>query len=158
VALLAGRSADLGDVMLDMDGVTPFRRQVYEAARAIPAGLAVGYADLARRIGAPDATRAIGRALAHNPFPIVVPCHRVLVAGGKVGGFSAAGGVTMKVAMLAAERTSAPWIGRTRLAPPKRTCVLRDFLAPRSARCATLPREVPPAHCHGERWRPTEPP
>ena len=103
VALLAGEARDLSTVPLDMDDVPPFHRRVYEVARGIPAGATVSYRDIAARIGAPRAARAVGQALGRNPFPIIVPCHRVLAAGGKIGGFSAHGGATTKLRMLAAE-------------------------------------------------------
>ena len=102
-ALLRGEASDLSAVALDMDGVPEFHRRVYEAARTIPPGKTLSYGDIARRCGAPGAARAVGQALGRNPFPIVVPCHRVLAAGGKIGGFSAQGGVATKRRMLAIE-------------------------------------------------------
>jgi O-6-methylguanine DNA methyltransferase len=107
--LLRGEAVDLGDVRLDMNGVPVFRRQVYEAARAIAPGTTVSYGELATNVGAPGAARAVGQALGRNPFPIVVPCHRVLAARGKSGGFTAPGGVTTKLRMLSIEgRPDAP--------------------------------------------------
>jgi len=103
VALLRGEASDLSTVALDMDGVPEFHRRVYDAARAIPPGGTLSYGDIARRVGAPGAARAVGQALGRNPFPIVVPCHRVLAAGGKIGGFSAQGGVATKRRILAIE-------------------------------------------------------
>lgn len=103
VALLRGEESDLSMVALDMEGVPEFHRRVYEAARTIPPGKTLSYGDIARRVGAPGAARAVGQALGRNPFPIVVPCHRVLAAGGKIGGFSAQGGVATKRRMLAIE-------------------------------------------------------
>jgi methylated-DNA-[protein]-cysteine S-methyltransferase len=103
VALLRGEASDLSTIALDMDGVPEFHRRVYDAARAIPPGETLSYGDIARRVGAPGAARAVGQALGRNPFPIVVPCHRVLAAGGKIGGFSAQGGVATKRRMLAIE-------------------------------------------------------
>src|SRR5262245_14106928 len=91
VALLQGEARDLSTIVLDMSGVSPFHRQVYELARAIPPGATISYGELAARIGEPGAARAVGHALGRNPFPIIVPCHRVLAAGGKPGGFSARG-------------------------------------------------------------------
>jgi O-6-methylguanine DNA methyltransferase len=102
-ALLRGEASDLSTVALDMDDVPEFHRRVYEAARTIPPGETLSYGDIARRVGAPRAARAVGQALGRNPFPIVVPCHRVLAAGGRIGGFSAQGGVTTKRRMLAIE-------------------------------------------------------
>jgi methylated-DNA-[protein]-cysteine S-methyltransferase len=103
VALLRGEASDLAGVALDMDQVPEFHRRVYDAARTIPPGETLSYGDIARRVGAPGAARAVGQALGRNPFPIVVPCHRVLAAGGKIGGFSAQGGVATKRRMLAIE-------------------------------------------------------
>jgi methylated-DNA-[protein]-cysteine S-methyltransferase len=103
VALLRGEASDLSSVALDMNGVPEFHRRVYDAARTIPPGETLSYGDIARRVGAPGAARAVGQALGRNPFPIVVPCHRVLAAGGKIGGFSAQGGVATKRRMLAIE-------------------------------------------------------
>jgi len=103
VALLRGEASDFSTIALDMDEVPAFHRRVYEAARAIPAGMTLSYGDIAARVGAPGAARAVGQALGRNPFPIIVPCHRVLAAGGKIGGFSAQGGVATKRRMLAIE-------------------------------------------------------
>ena len=104
-ALLRGEASDLSTVALDMDGVPPFHRRVYEVARAIPPGATFSYGEVAARLGAPGSARAVGQALGRNPFAIVVPFHRVLAAGGKVGGFSANGGVTTKLRLLAIEGT-----------------------------------------------------
>jgi methylated-DNA-[protein]-cysteine S-methyltransferase len=101
--LLDGKTVDLSTIYLDMEGVPPFHRQVYEAARAVAPGTTLTYGEIATRIGAPGAARAVGQALGKNPFPIVVPCHRVLAAGGKMGGFTATGGVNTKARMLALE-------------------------------------------------------
>lgn len=102
-ALLRGERVDLGDVELDMDGVAPFHRQVFELARGIPAGTTSTYGEIAARLGDPGSARAVGEALARNPFPMVVPCHRVLAASGKLGGFSAHGGAATKRRMLIIE-------------------------------------------------------
>ena len=101
--LLEGRLFDLSGIELDQRTIAPFQRRVYAAARAIPAGQTVTYGELARRIEAPTASRAVGQALGHNPFVIIVPCHRVLAAGGRPGGFSASGGVVTKMKLLAIE-------------------------------------------------------
>ncbi len=106
-ALLRGEPSDLGRIPLDMSGVPPFHRRVYEAARSIGPGVTVSYGALAERLGSPGSARAVGQALGRNPFAIVVPCHRVLAAGGRVGGFSAAGGVVTKLRMLAIESAEA---------------------------------------------------
>ena len=108
VALLQGEAIDLSAVALDMEHVPPFERRVYEVARTIPPGATLAYGDIAARLGAPGEAREVGQALGQNPFPIVVPCHRVLAAGGKVGGFSANGGIATKLRLLTIEgaRTS----------------------------------------------------
>ncbi len=107
VALLRGEARDLSKIALDMEQVPPFHRRVYETARTIPAGTTLAYGEIARRIGSPDSARAVGQALGRNPFAIIVPCHRVLAAGGKVGGFTANGGVTTKLRLLTLEGADA---------------------------------------------------
>lgn len=103
-ALLQGEHDDLADLPLDFDGVPAFHRRVYELARAIPPGEVLTYGEVARRLGEPGASRAVGQALGHNPFAPVVPCHRVLAAGGRSGGFSAEGGALTKLRMLEIEK------------------------------------------------------
>jgi methylated-DNA-[protein]-cysteine S-methyltransferase len=103
VALLGGQAVDLSSVVLDMDRVPAFDRRVYQAARQIPPGSTLTYGEVAARVGAPGEARAVGQALARNPFAIVVPCHRVVAAGGGLGGFSAHGGTTTKRRMLSIE-------------------------------------------------------
>jgi methylated-DNA-[protein]-cysteine S-methyltransferase len=104
--LLSGDPVDLNFIELDMRDNAPFARRVYEAARTIPPGRTQSYGEIARRLGSPGAARAVGQALGHNPYAIIVPCHRVLAAGGRSGGFSANGGVTTKLRMLAIERAN----------------------------------------------------
>src|ERR1700686_5623853 len=101
--LLAGKPKDLSDVGLDLDGVPEFNRGVYDIARTIPPGKTMTYGDIAKRLGGVELSRDVGQALGRNPCPIVVPCHRVLAAGGKPGGFSANGGVGTQLKMLAIE-------------------------------------------------------
>ena len=103
LGLLAGEHFDLRDLRLDERHVSFFERRVYQAAREIPIGQTVTYGELARRIGAPAAARAVGRALGRNPFVIIVPCHRILAAGGRPGGFSAHGGLVTKRRLLSIE-------------------------------------------------------
>ncbi|HEU4732007.1 MAG TPA: MGMT family protein [Kofleriaceae bacterium] len=98
-----GEPTALDEIVLDMTDVPAFHREVYEAARRIPSGQTVSYGALATRLGRPGAARAIGQAMGKNPFPIVVPCHRVLAANHATGGFSAHGGVATKARLLAAE-------------------------------------------------------
>ena len=103
VALLDGEPADLSSVALDLTDVPEFNRNVYEIARTIAPGKTLTYGDIAKQLGGVQLSRDVGQALGRNPCPIVVPCHRVLAAGGKPGGFSANGGVTTKLKMLAIE-------------------------------------------------------
>ncbi len=106
-ALLEGEPVDLSAVTLDLSRVPVFARSVYEVARTIPPGETLTYGEIAERIGARGEARAVGQALGRNPYPIVVPCHRVVAAGGKTGGFSARGGVATKLRLLDIERTHA---------------------------------------------------
>ncbi|HJP77343.1 MAG TPA: MGMT family protein [Pseudonocardiaceae bacterium] len=103
IALLADGRAELRDIPLDMSGLPAFDQRVYRAAQTIPAGRTITYGGIASMIGSPGSAREVGRALGRNPFAIVVPCHRVVAAGGRTGGFSATGGVRTKLALLAAE-------------------------------------------------------
>jgi methylated-DNA-[protein]-cysteine S-methyltransferase len=102
-ALLRGESRDLAGLRLDMRGLPDFHRRVFEVARSIRPGATSTYGEIATRLGSRGLSRAVGQALGRNPFPLVVPCHRVLAAGGRVGGFSAAGGITTKLRLLAIE-------------------------------------------------------
>jgi len=108
VALLCGERVDLSAVPLDMTGIDKFDRDVYVAAREIPAGDTRTYGEIAKRLGRPEAARDVGVALARNPFAIVVPCHRVVAANGKTGGFSAGGGVATKLKLLGIEGGMGP--------------------------------------------------
>lgn len=102
-ALLRGDRADLTDIPLAMDTVPRFHRLVYELVRTVPPGSTLTYGEVASRLGYPGAARAVGQAMGSNPFAPVVPCHRVLAAGGKPGGFSSTGGVATKRRMLELE-------------------------------------------------------
>jgi methylated-DNA-[protein]-cysteine S-methyltransferase len=102
-ALLRGERTDLAFVPLDMEGLPDFHRRVYDVARTIPPGATMTYGEIAARIGDPGSARAVGQALGRNPIPVIVPCHRVLAAGGRRGGFSAPGGTTTKLNLLAIE-------------------------------------------------------
>ena len=112
-AVMAGQTLDLAFVELDERGIDQFRQAVYTATRAIPPGSTVTYGEIARAIGRPDGARDVGAALASNPFPIVVPCHRVVGANGKLTGFSAPGGLATKRRML--ELEGAPGYGQQTL-------------------------------------------
>ena len=104
VALTSGEARDLSFIRLDLGAVGDFERRVYEAAREIRAGETATYGEIARQIGEPGAAQAVGRALGRNPVAIIVPCHRVLAADGKTGGFSAHGGVETKLRLLSIEK------------------------------------------------------
>jgi len=108
VALLRGERIDLADIAVDMASIPAFERQVYVAAREIPAGATKTYGEIAKRIGHPMQAREVGVALARNPFAIVVPCHRVVAANGKTGGFSAGGGIKTKLKLLGIEGGAGP--------------------------------------------------
>jgi methylated-DNA-[protein]-cysteine S-methyltransferase len=103
VRLLDDGVGDLAEVPLNMSAVPDFDRRVYEVVRAIPPGETRTYGEVAAELGAPGAAQAVGQAMGHNPFPPIVPCHRVLAAGRRVGGFSARGGPRTKVRMLETE-------------------------------------------------------
>jgi methylated-DNA-[protein]-cysteine S-methyltransferase len=103
VALLDGERLDLRDIVLDEFALDDFRRRVYAATRELGPGQTATYGEVARGIGAPGAARAVGAALGQNPYPIVVPCHRVLAADGSLHGFSAPGGITTKRRLLELE-------------------------------------------------------
>ena len=107
-ALLRGEKRDLREVQLDDGHVPPLAVQVYAISRAIPPGQTLTYGDIAKRLGDISLSRAVGQALGANPWPIVVPCHRILAAGGRKGGFSAPGGADTKLRMLEIEGALAP--------------------------------------------------
>jgi methylated-DNA-[protein]-cysteine S-methyltransferase len=108
MGLLRGEARDLSEISLDMTLLPGFDRRVYEIARTIAPGETLSYGDIARRLGEPDAARDVGQALGRNPFPIIVPCHRVVATGGKLGGFSARGGTATKRRLLAIDGAHAP--------------------------------------------------
>lgn len=103
VALLGGEPRDLTHVTLDTEDMADFNRRVYDIARTIPPGATLSYGEIAERLGDRALARDVGQALGQNPIPIIVPCHRVLAAGGKTGGFSAPGGVVTKLRLLTIE-------------------------------------------------------
>ncbi|WPE22204.1 methylated-DNA--[protein]-cysteine S-methyltransferase [Shinella zoogloeoides] len=103
----AGEEADFTDVPLDLAGQSEFFRAIYDAARRVHWGETTTYGTIARDLGAgPEGAREVGQAMAKNPVALIIPCHRVLAAGNKVGGFSAPGGASSKVKMLALEGIS----------------------------------------------------
>lgn len=103
VALLRGERPDIGDVAMDFGDLPEFNLKVYDVARAIPAGETMTYGEIAERLGDKLLARDVGAALGQNPIPLIMPCHRVLAAGGKTGGFSASGGVVTKLRLLTIE-------------------------------------------------------
>jgi methylated-DNA-[protein]-cysteine S-methyltransferase len=98
-----GEPVEFSDVAVDLDGVDAFRRAIYDAARQLKFGEFTTYGDLAARSGHPGLARETGQALGANPAPLIIPCHRILAAGGRIGGFSAPGGSATKQKMLALE-------------------------------------------------------
>jgi methylated-DNA-[protein]-cysteine S-methyltransferase len=102
---LAGEPVDFAAVAVDLSGVDPYRRRLYETMRSLAWGETTTYGELARRLGSTDweGARDVGEAMGRNPVPVVIPCHRVLAAGGKLGGFSAHGGAATKARLLALE-------------------------------------------------------
>jgi methylated-DNA-[protein]-cysteine S-methyltransferase len=99
----AGKAEQFDDVPLDLSHLTAFQRKVVSKCRQISRGKTRSYGDLAARVGAPGAARAVGSVMAKNRFPIIIPCHRVVGAGKSLGGFSAEGGLDLKRRMLALE-------------------------------------------------------
>ena len=100
---LAGKLDPLLDVSIDMPGVTDFDRDVYDFSRRIPPGATRTYGEVAKGIGKPGMQQAVGKALGQNPIPLIVPCHRIVAAGGRSGGFSAPGGIATKSRLLQIE-------------------------------------------------------
>ena len=106
--LFEGEPDDLTGIALDTAGVPEFNRRVFAVTRTIPPGETLSYGEVAARIGERSAAQAVGRALGSNPFPIIVPCHRVVAADGRLTGFSAPGGIDTKRRMLEIEGAMAP--------------------------------------------------
>jgi methylated-DNA-[protein]-cysteine S-methyltransferase len=102
-ALLSGERRDLSNVVIDNDNVPEFNAKVYAIVRQIPPGQTLTYGEVAEKLGDKSLARAVGQAMGQNPCPIVMPCHRVLAASGKSGGFSAPGGVVTKLTLLTIE-------------------------------------------------------
>jgi methylated-DNA-[protein]-cysteine S-methyltransferase len=107
-AFLGGEKDDFADFALDWRTVGAFDRAVYREAQAIPAGETITYGTLAARLGDPGRAQAVGQALGRNPWPIVVPCHRITAADGRMGGFSAPGGTATKLKLLELEGALRP--------------------------------------------------
>ena len=124
-AYYSGRRTDF-TVKVDLSDVPDFRRAVLEACRKVPFGRTATYADLARAVGRPGATRAVGSAMSHNPLPLVIPCHRILRSDGSLGGFSSPRGAAEKQRMLRLESprpmsTDRRRVGRARAAVTQRS-------------------------------------
>ena len=101
-----GEETDFSQFGLDLDGQDEFFKRVYAMARRVKWGQTTTYGTIAKEMqGGPEMARDVGQAMARNPIPLIIPCHRVLAAGGKLGGFSAPGGVSSKTRMLALEGT-----------------------------------------------------
>jgi methylated-DNA-[protein]-cysteine S-methyltransferase len=118
---LAGQPVDFSTIAVDLGGVDDFRQKLYAALREIGFGRTTTYGELAKQLGSTDweGARDVGEAMGRNPMPIVIPCHRVLAAGGKLGGFSAYGGTTTKQKLLALEGVSLDKSPPQALAPPR---------------------------------------
>ena len=99
---MTGERVDFYATAVDLAGVAAFQRQLYEVLRSVGWGQTTTYGELARRLGLPDA-RDVGQAMGKNPVPVIIPCHRVLAAGNRIGGFSAPGGTFTKERLLALE-------------------------------------------------------
>lgn len=103
VALLRGEARDLTGIVIDNSDTPAFNAQVYAITRTVPPGATITYGEIAEQLGDKMLARDVGQALGDNPCPLVMPCHRVLAAGGKPGGFSASGGVVTKLRLLSIE-------------------------------------------------------
>jgi methylated-DNA-[protein]-cysteine S-methyltransferase len=104
VALIAGEKIDFSHVMLDHAPLPEFSKRVYEIVRTIPIGHTLTYGEIAKKLGDVSLSREVGQAMGKNPTPVIMPCHRVVAASGKTGGFSAPGGVDTKMKLLSIER------------------------------------------------------
>ena len=116
-AYFEGENVDFStDPAVSLDGLNSFDRKVLQTCRTIPSGEITTYGDLAVRVGHPGAARAVGSALARNPIPLIIPCHRVLRTDGSLGGFSAPGGLTTKQRLLRHEQSEDVLIAGARAA------------------------------------------
>jgi methylated-DNA-[protein]-cysteine S-methyltransferase len=114
-AYAVGQADDFLDVPLSDEELTPFQRQVIRHCRRIPAGQLLSYGQLAKKAGSPGAARAVGQVMRSNRWPLVVPCHRVIGAGGRLGGYSAPEGLALKVRLLELEGVSLPQLSLRRV-------------------------------------------
>lgn len=106
--LLRGKAADLSEILLDMTGIAPFNVRVYEFTRTIPRGETMTYGEVASRLRASGAVHSVAQAISKNPFMIIIPCHRVLEAGGYADRISAHGGSISKRRLLSIEGAGGP--------------------------------------------------
>ncbi len=111
IAYFAGQKVDFDDIPCDLTNLSPFSQRVLNATRRIPFSETVSYKEIAAMIASPRASRAIGRALAINPIPIVIPCHRVIRSDGQLGGYSGSNDIKFKSRLLELERSSSPKTG-----------------------------------------------
>ncbi|MEI8153028.1 MAG: methylated-DNA--[protein]-cysteine S-methyltransferase [Hyphomicrobiales bacterium] len=118
---MAGRPIDFSAITVDLEGIDDFRQKLYAALREVPFGQTVTYGELAARLGMTgwEGARDVGEAMGRNPVPVVIPCHRVLAAGKKPGGFSAYGGVATKQKLLALEGVSLDMLPQRAPIPPR---------------------------------------
>jgi methylated-DNA-[protein]-cysteine S-methyltransferase len=107
IALIDGENRDLSDIALDMRDLPALNRKVYNIARTVAPGATLTYGTIALALGDRTLAQAVGQALGRNPYPIIVPCHRVLASGGRIGGFSAPTGIALKRKLLAIESVHA---------------------------------------------------
>jgi methylated-DNA-[protein]-cysteine S-methyltransferase len=110
----SGRNEDLSEIPIELLGFTPFRRKVSLVCQKIGYGETLTYAGLAKKAGSPNASRAVGTVMSRNPIPLIIPCHRVVASGGKIGGFSAPQGTQMKLALLHLEQNGSDPLDRIR--------------------------------------------
>ncbi|MEZ5230688.1 MAG: MGMT family protein [Acidimicrobiales bacterium] len=103
IDLVAGNRRSLDDLLVDFGDAPAFDRSAWELARTIPPGDVMTYGAMAKRLGQPGGAQAVGGAMGRNPVPLIVPCHRVIAADGKLGGFSANGGTVTKRRLLEIE-------------------------------------------------------
>ena len=111
-AYFQGKQVDFDQIPLTFNNASLFQQRVWQTVKCVPYGNTASYKDIANRLGAPRASRAVGRALATNPILIIIPCHRILTSDGKIGGYRA--GTAYKEKLLAMERHCAHELERTR--------------------------------------------
>ena len=125
VSHVEGRARDFTSTSIDIPTLTPFSKRVYDFTRTIPVGKTISYGELAKKIGSPNSSRAVGRALGANPIPLIVPCHRVIAANGALTGFSATGGVDLKRYLLEIERMALEHSGGFLYSPRRAAAYLK---------------------------------